>query len=179
MKELLKGILYVTVGVLVGLLIGGGIWLTASQPRGEAVALLPTATPSLTAVYVSGAVVSPGLYYLPEGSRIGDAIDAAGGFAVTAQRERVNLAALLDDGEQIDVPGVGANTNINLGRININTATVEELETLPGIGETAAQNIVNYRNDNGPFDNTLDIQDVPGIGSATYEMIKNMITVDD
>ena len=174
----MKNFLYITYGVLIGLLAAGVIWLAASRPRGEAVVLLSSPTPSLLGVDISGAVVSPGLYYLPEGSRVGDAINAAGGFAVTAQQEQVNLAAPLKDGEQIKVPGVGGTSHINLGRININTATVEELATLPNIGPTAAQSIVDYRTANGPFKNIQDIMDVPGIGPSTYDSIKNLITVE-
>jgi competence protein ComEA len=174
----MKNFLNIVYGVFIGLLAAGVIWLAASRPRGETVILLSSPTPSSLAVHVSGAVVSPGLYYLPEGSRVGDAVNAAGGFAVIAQQDQVNLAAPLKDGEQINVPGVGGTSHINLGRININTATVEELDTLPGIGETAAQSIVDYRTANGPFQNIQSVMDVPGIGPSTYDLIKNLITVE-
>ena len=173
----MKNFLNIVYGVLIGLLAAGVIWLAASRPRGEAVVLLPSPTPDSLAVYVSGAVVKPGLYYLPQGSRVGDAVNAAGGFAANAESDQINLAALLTDGEQINVPGVGGNVHINLGRININTATVEELDTLPGIGPTTAQAIVDYRTQNGPFQAIQDIMNVPGIGASSYDLIKNLITV--
>lgn len=174
----MKNFLYIAYGVLIGILAAGLIWLTATQPNGKTVVLLASPTPSQVAVYVSGAVVSPGVYYLPEGSRVLDALRAAGGFAANAQQDEINLAAILKDEEQLDVPGVGGTSHITLGRININTATLEELDTLPGIGETAAQSIIDYRTENGPFETTQQIMDVPGIGPTTYDSIKNLITVD-
>ena len=172
-----KTILNITYGILIGLLAAGVIWLVASPPRGQPVTLLPTSTPKLLTVYVTGAVASPGTYNFPEGSRIGDAIQAAGGFIVTAEQDRVNLAALLEDGMHIDVPGQGVPSHISAGRVDINTATAEELDALPGIGPTAAQSIIDYRLQNGPFKAIQDIQNVPGIGPATYARIKDLIMV--
>lgn len=173
----MKNFLNIAYGVLIGLLAAGVILLAASRPRGEAVTLLPTPTPSLLTIYVSGAVASPGVYHLPSGSRVADAVEAAGGFAPNAEINLINLAAPLLDGQQVDVPGVGGTTHLNLGRININTATVEELDTLPRIGPSTAQAIVDYRTQNGPFKTVQDIMKVPGIGPATYDLIKNLITV--
>ncbi len=173
----MKTVLYILLGVLIGFLAAGVIWLATSGPRGEPVTLLPSPTPGDLAVYVTGAVASPGLYYLPPGSRVGDAVDAAGGFVLNAQIDQINLASPLSDGEQVDVPGLGGNNAISLGRININTATVEELDTLPGIGPTTAQAIVDYRFQFGSFLNIQAIQNVPGVGPATYDLIKDLITV--
>jgi competence protein ComEA len=174
MKTLLK----IVYGILVGFLVAGVIWLVASQPRGEPVTLLPTHTPSVLTVYVSGAVATPGVYRLPDGSRVEAAIQAAGGFVIGAEMERINLAALLEDGQQIDVPGIVSLSHINAGRVNINTATVSELNALPGIGPTTAQAIVDYRIQHGPFQIIQDIQKVPGIGPATYDRIKDYITLE-
>ncbi|MFH2102657.1 MAG: ComEA family DNA-binding protein [Chloroflexota bacterium] len=172
-----KIILYITYGIFIGLLAGGVIWITSSNPRGEPVGLLPTPTPELVTVYISGAVVAPGLYSLPLDSRVADVVDAAGGFSVNAQQEQVNLALVLTDGMQVHVPGGGLPSHISAGRVNINTATSDELETLPGIGPTTAQNIIDFRLQNGPFQVIQDIENVPGIGPATYERIKDYITV--
>lgn len=172
-----KIFLYITYGILVGLLAAAGIWLAASPPRGEPVTLLPTPTSSNITVYVSGAVVSPGVYSLPAGSRVEDAVNAAGGFAPGAEQDSINLATIVVDGQQIDVPGVVNTSRVNAGRVNINKASAEELDALPGIGPTAAQAIVDYRLQNGNFANIQDIQNVPGIGPATYEKIKDYITV--
>jgi competence protein ComEA len=173
----MKNFLNIVYGVLIGLLAAGIIWLAASRPRGEAVVLLSTPTPVSLAAYVTGAVVNPGLYYLPPGSRVADAVDAAGGFSANAETDRINLAALVTNGQQIDVPGVGGNEHIVLGRININTATAAELDTLPGIGPTTAQAIVDYRTQNGPFQTIQDITNVPVVWRSTYDLIKNLITV--
>ncbi len=172
-----KGFLYIAYGILLGLLAGAILWLTASPPRGEPVALLPTPTPGSVTVYVSGAVQMPGVYSLPAGSRVEAAINAAGGFAPGAEQDEINLATLLQDGQQIDVPGVVVSSHVNAGRININTASVEELDALPSIGPTTAQAIVDYRLQHGPFQSIEDIKNVPGIGPATYEQIQNYITV--
>lgn len=174
----MKPYLYIAYGLLIGLLAAGLLWVAASRPRGEAVTLLPTPTPGLVTVYVSGAVASPGVYSLPDGSRVDDAVKAAGGFIVGAEQDRINLATLLEDGQQIEVPGVISTSRISAGRVNINTATASELDALPGIGPTAAQAIVDYRLQNGPFQAVQDIQNVPGIGPATYDRIRNFITIE-
>ena len=173
----MKTFLHITYGILIGLLAAGAIWLAAASPRGAPVAMLPTNTPGKLTVYVSGAVMLPGVYELPAGSRVNDAIQAAGGFAVGAEQSNINLATPLEDGQQIDVPGIVNPSHVNAGRVNINTATVEELDALPGIGPTTAQEIVDYRLQNGDFVYIQDIQKVPGIGPATYDGIKDYITV--
>lgn len=173
----MKTIINITYGVLIGLLAAGLIWLSVARPRGESVTLLPTATPSMLTVYVNGAVATPGVYTLPDGSRIDAAITAAGGFLPGAEQTNINLATLLTDGQQINVPGIVDISHLNVGRVNINTATVEELNGLPGIGPTTAQAIVDYRQQHGPFQVIQDIQNVPGVGPATFENIKNFINV--
>jgi len=173
----MKTFLYIALGVLIGLLAAGVIWLAASQPRGEAVTLLPSPTARSVTVYVSGAVATPGVYTLPEGSRVTNVIQSAGGFLPNAEQEGINLAAMLQDGQQLDIPVRSAESHVSGGRININTATVEELDTLPGIGPTTAQNIFNYRLEHGPFQSIQDIQNVPGIGPVTYDAIKDLIMV--
>lgn len=151
----------------------------------------------LLAVHVSGAVASPGVYELEEGSRVRDAVEAAGGFAAEASQESVNLARKVSDGEQIliltveefeasssssfassgssdaDVPGSsGAG-----GLVNINTAGLEALDSLPGIGPATAQAILDERETNGPFASIEDIQRVSGIGEKKYEKLKGSICV--
>ncbi len=174
----MKTFLYIIVGVLIGLLAAGATWLFTSKPRGVPVTLLPTSTPGMLTIYVSGAVASPGVYSVPEGSRVEAAILAAGGFISGAEQENINLAALLEDGQQINVPGIINTNHINAGRVNINTATVLELDALPGIGPTTAQAIVDYRLLHGPFQFVQDIQKVPGVGPATFERIQDYISVE-
>jgi competence protein ComEA len=173
----MKTILNITYGVLIGLLAAGIIWLAVSPARGEEVTLLPTATPGLLTVYVSGAVATPGVYTLPEGSRVAAAIAEAGGLLPGAEASNINLAMLVTDGQQINIPGIVDTSHVNAGRVNINTATLEQLETLPGIGPTTAQNILNYRLQQGPFQVIREIQNVPGIGPATFAVIQDYISV--
>jgi competence protein ComEA len=174
----MKAFINIVCGVLIGMLAAGIIWLAASQPRGDPIALLPTSTPGMLTVYVSGAVAAPGVFTLTEDSRVEAAIQAAGGFAPGAEQEQINLAAMLKDGQQIDVPGVIDTSHVNAGRVNVNTATVNDLDALPGIGPTTAQTIVDYRLRHGPFQIIQDLQNVPGIGPATYDRIKDYITVE-
>lgn len=141
-------------------------------------ALLPTSTPGQLTVYVSGAVASPGVYILADGSRVQDAIQAAGGLVSGAEAERINLASLVTDGQHIDVPGIVNSSHVNAGRVDINTASVSELEALPGIGPTMAQAIVDYRIQNGLFLSIEDILNVPGLGQATFDRIKDYLTLE-
>jgi competence protein ComEA len=149
-------------------------------------------TPQILAVYVSGAVRKAGVYRLPEGSRVDDALRAAGGPAADADVVRVNLAARLADEQQIYVPVQGeAAAPVPLvsggsaaaapaagdGKININTAGVAELDGLPRIGPATAQRIIDYRSANGPFAAIEDIQNVKGIGPATFSDLQDKITV--
>ncbi len=145
----------------------------------------PTATPATIKVYVSGAVNRPDVYELPVNSIIKDAIVAAGGAAADADLDRINLAADLADQMQVYVPHQGEAAPPSGGttpgapadKININTATAEELDKLPGIGPSIAKAIIDYRTANGPFKAIEDINDVKGIGDALFAKIKDSITV--
>jgi competence protein ComEA len=174
----MKTVLYIVIGVLVGLLVAGLVWLASTPVRGESVTLLPPPTEVPLTVYVTGAVADPGLYQLPPGSRVNDAVVAAGGFTTEADTSYINLAALLQDGVQIRVPQLMPGLIIG-GEgllVNINTSTLAELDNLPGIGPTLAQKIIEYRQQYGFFATVDDIKKVPGIGDALFEEIKNKIT---
>jgi competence protein ComEA len=184
----LKSILYMASGILFGLFLAALIWVVARNPSGEAVILRPVPTEKPLIVYITGAVPRAGVYALPQGARVQDAISAAGGFLAEAEKSQINLAALLEDGEKLDIPYVeGASpiiatpgetvVAVTTDLINLNTASAAELEALPGIGPTTAQKIVDYREQNGPFINAEDIINVSGIGPGTYERIKDLITV--
>jgi competence protein ComEA len=184
----LRSILYMASGILFGLFLAALIWVVARNPSGEAVILRPVPTEKPIIVYITGAVPRAGVYALPQGARVQDAISAAGGFLAEAEKSQINLAALLEDGEKLDIPYVeGASpvlatpgptiVAVTTDLININTASSAELEALPGIGPTTAQKIIAYREQNGPFINTEDIINVSGIGPGTYERIKDLITV--
>lgn len=143
-------------------------------------------------VHVAGAVVSPGVVTLPAGSRIADAIAAVGGLLDDADPARVNLARPLVDGEQVLVlregeeppptaaggPSAGGEAaGSPAGPIDLNTATVAQLQTLPGIGPTLAQRIVSHREQHGPFRAPGDLRDVSGIGEKRFQDLAGLITV--
>jgi competence protein ComEA len=144
-----------------------------------------TPTPATINVYVSGAVDNPDVYTLPLNSIVKDAIAAAGGGTDEADLDRINLASRLSDQMQVYVPRKGeaappppnGSTPAATGQININTASVEELDKLSGIGPALAKVIVDYRTTKGPFKKIEDINDVKGIGDALYAKIKDQITV--
>jgi competence protein ComEA len=176
-------------GILFVLFVAALIWLVARSPKGEAVTLRPVPTDKPIVVQISGAVPRPGVYALPEGARMQDLISAAGGFLAEADKETINLARTLEDGERIDIAYVEGFSPViptaapevveaTTDLININTASSAELESLPGIGPTTAQKIIDYRDANGPFLSIEDIINVSGIGPGTYERIKDLITVD-
>ena len=140
-------------------------------------------------VHVLGAVATPGLFQLHDGARVMDAIAAAGGLTAEADPAGVNLARVIGDGEQFYVPRQGevppvlpAAAGGSAGgapavKVNLNTATVADLDSLPRIGPTMAQRIIDYRAANGRFTSVDGLRDVAGIGDKTFEALKELITV--
>src|SRR5512132_492511 len=138
------------------------------------------------AVHVAGRVRHPGLVRLPAGSRVQDAITAAGGVTSGADLDAINLARKLTDGEQVRVPGPGdppppppdaaAGPASPSAPLDLNTATVEQLDTLPGVGEVTAGRIVAYRSAH-PFTTVDELLEVPGIGQRRFEQLKDLVTV--
>ena len=153
-------------------------------------------------VHITGAVCNEGVYELDENSRIADVIKMAGGLKEDVDLKQINLAYMLEDGMKINIPskndkttdnniendevyitkgGVTSSNNTNLNnkisKININTATQEELETLPGIGASIATKIINYRKENGKFKKIEDIKNVNGIGESKFNKIKEFIKI--
>ena len=175
-------ILFLAVIMLVTL---GGALLLLARPKPTAIAIhppVPTATPAGILVYVTGAVHQPGsLHLLPFGSRVTDAISAAGGFTDLADQTFVNLARRLRDGDWIHASSIhqaGGDAVSPAGPIYINRATVAELETLPSIGPVMAQRIVLYREKMGPFTSLDDLDKVSGIGAATLEELRGLVAFD-
>ena len=187
------------IGVVAITVAGAGTWYLRSLPKPVEVraspeqppAPAPGATASPAAVIlidVAGWVRRPGVYEFTEGSRVIDAVQAAGGPRPGAFLQSLNLAAPLVDGTQILVPKEGAPPPAPVsgevgggvstgGLVNVNTATATDLEALPGVGEVIAQAIVDYRTQNGPFSSVDQLLDVTGIGDATLENIRELVTV--
>jgi competence protein ComEA len=177
------------VGVLSVLLVAAGAVIYLRRPTSQPVEIVepsptPIPSPAEVAVYVTGAVLEPGVYYLPEECRVQDALDAAGGPTANADLDRVNLAQRVHDEDQIYFPEVGEENlpstgtgGSEPGQVDINTASAQELEELPGIGPTLAQSIIEHRESHGPFSTIEEIMDVRGIGQGVLENIRELITV--
>ena len=172
-------------------LSSGGAGDREPERRRHAAALEATReTPRKVVVHVVGAVRQPGLYRLDEGSRVDDAIRRAGGPRPKAALELVNLASPVADGQQVVVPlrtagaatesaaapgGAGQGSGeAPAGRVHLNSATLEELDALPGIGPVTAQKIIDYRTEQGAFSSVEELDAVPGIGPARLEQLKEL-----
>lgn len=127
-------------------------------------------------VHVAGEVVSPGLVRIPPGSRVADAIAAAGGFTLAAEPATLNLAAPVADGQQVVVGGAGS-FEVPPGKVSLNRASAAELEVLNGVGPVLASRIVAYREANGLFTSVEDLLDVSGIGEAKLATIRETVVV--
>jgi len=190
-------------GLAAALVLVAWTWLdrprvdpTPAPPAGSAVstravasaAARPTVgevadTSTTVVVSVVGSVLRPGLVTVPSGSRVADAVQAAGGLVPPADAASVNLAALVTDGQQIVVGADGVTTGgaggpaaAPSGKLNLNTATAAELDALPGVGPVLAQRIVDHR-DQGPFTSVDQLDDVPGIGPARAAELAELVTV--
>lgn len=143
---------------------------------------LPSPTPSGIVVDVAGRVHRPGLVTLPAGSRVSDAVRAAGGALRRADLVLVNLAARVSDGQLlvVGVPGAtaaGADASGSAGPVNLNTATADQLDALPGIGPVLAQRIIDWRGAHGGFHSVRDLDQVSGIGDSIYAELEPLVTV--
>ena len=188
---------------MIGALLAAGVlFLIARGPRGDHIVLNEPPTPAPVRVHVIGAVTLPGIYSLPTDSRVEDAIEAAGGLLPEADTQALNLAAFLQDCQQIFVPARAPTTapaiplttpgpdsppsqilppppavSTATSLVNINTATLEELDTLPGVGPVTAEKIIAHRQANGPFATIEAIMDVSGIGPVKFEAMRDLITI--
>jgi competence protein ComEA len=182
-----RALAYVAV-LLAALLLAGRLAFHKEQPPPAPIA--PAAMRAEPApirkllVHVVGAVEAPGLYRLDDGSRVDDAIQAAGGPEPKAALDAINLAAPVADGQQVIVPVRGrANASSGpaptgttaAGPVHLNTATLEELDTLPGVGPVTAQKILDYRNEHGAFSSVDELDAVPGIGPSRLAELKKLV----
>ena len=183
-----RALAYATVALLV--LVVGARFLdrgdAAPQADGSKAIAIEAEEPAArrVVVHVVGAVANPGLYQLDEGSRIDDAIRKAGGATPRAALDLVNLASPVADGQQVLVPkkgeaaaaGPGSGAAVGAGqRVHLNSATLEQLDSLPGVGPVTAQGILDYRTEHGAFQSVEELDAVPGIGPARLEQLKELV----
>jgi competence protein ComEA len=184
--------------VAVALLLLGARWIRSADEEGSPpgqVGLAPASRESEGAVevtggsgrdavvHVAGAVREPGVYRLPAGSRVTDAVERAGGATASASLGGINLAALITDGQQVVVPGrapggssvAAPGTATTDGPISLGTATLEQLDTIEGIGPVTAQNILDYREENGGLSSVDELDEISGIGPATMESLRGAL----
>ena len=160
----------------------GGIEIERAETASEK-AEEPQEEPVTLVVHVDGMVGMPGVYELAEGARVSDAVAAAGGLAEGADTSSLNLAAPLADGEKVHVPAEGEEVTTSSGGassgdlVNLNNASVEQLDELPGVGEATARAIIEDREANGPFTTPEDLMRVSGIGEKKFAKLEGMICV--
>ena len=175
---------------MIGAALSGAVFFLINRPSDSGVTVIapsPTQAGPIQA-YITGAVVSPGVYTLQPGSRVNDLVQAAGGALPDADMASVNLAKRVSDEDQVYVSSVGEAppttvaeappTALRSDLIDINQASAEQLMALPGIGEVRSKAIVDYRAEVGRFHRIDQLLDVPGIGSATLEGIRELVTVE-
>ena len=192
--------------VVVLAVLAGGYWLVRppaattesklplAASAADGTTTVPTTAPSTgstapatekVVVHVAGAIGSPGVYEVPEGSRVIDAVLAAGGFAIDANPDAVNLAAVVADAQRVYVPregeamvaDPGGSGGADAGPINLNSATADQLDELPGVGPATAAAIIAHREQHGPFASVDQLGDVRGIGPAKLEAIRGLVTI--
>lgn len=180
----------IIVSVLCSMLLGGcgrqeELVLLQSRESESYEEAVTTNQPGNLAVYVCGEVECPGVVYLQDGSRVVDAVEAAGGMTAEADKEYVNLAAYVADGEKLYIPDLEEGQMLRRQEepraseyININTADASLLMTLPGIGESKAQDIIAYRNQHGDFKAIEDLMKISGIKENLFAKIKDKILVE-
>jgi len=178
-------VVIVVLAALAGAMLVGALVVVIDQRTGPPVVISDLATDEPIVVYIDGAVATPGLLELPADARLGDAVDAAGGLTDEADLGQLNPATRLHDGDRVTIAGrapTAAAVSIAAGTttaqsvaLDINTATVAELEELPNIGEVLAERIVAYRDANGPFTTVDDLLLVDGVSPGDLEALRPLI----
>jgi competence protein ComEA len=186
--ELSRAQLLVYAAIAIAVLLVGARWIRSggeSPGGGPAVSFAADSTQEAEGtrdviVHVAGAVRRPGVYRLPAGARVTDAVRRAGGFGRGANQDAINLAARLSDGQQVVVPGAGtapvsAAAGAQTGPISLGTATVEQLDQIEGIGPVTAQKIIEFRDEHGGLSSIDQLDDVDGIGPSTMETLRSAL----
>lgn len=175
-------------GVIVALMLvlAAVIWIDRAAPVSVVVNPLPAAD---IRVFINGEVATPGVVTVPDGARLTDVADAAGGFTDEADYSVLNLAARVGDGENIVIPSVSPDADpvfppgVSLppsgAPLNLNAATIPQLDELPGIGDVLAGRIVDYRDEHGPFESIDQLVDVDGISSRMVDELRPLVMVGD
>jgi competence protein ComEA len=167
-------------GVVTALIVGLGVVSWPRAPAPVPIELTPAAAARSLTVHVSGAVANPGLVHLAGGSRVADAIAAAGGAVESADLGALNLAASVGDGARVVVPDATANGpsgTMGDGLVRVNAASPDELERLPGVGPVLAERIASVRDQRGAFETIEDLLDVPGIGEAKLAAMRDAVII--
>lgn len=185
MPELSRSQLLVYGAIAIGVLLIGARWIRSSgggPADGAALSFAADSSPADqgtgdVVVHVAGAVQRPGVYRLPAGSRVTDAVRRAGGFDHGANRDAINLAARLSDGQQVVVPGRGtfaatAAAGGQTGPISLGSASLEQLDGIEGIGPVTAQKIIEFRDQHGGLSSINQLDEVNGIGPSTMETLR-------
>lgn len=185
---------WIYVGIITAALVIFALWLFLQEDSRQKAVLKTSDTEVVNAengqenaaeiyVHITGAVNNPGVIKLAQGSRLIDAIEKLGGLAENADTDSVNLASVLEDEDKIHIytkdetAETGAVSVSGTGRVNINTASLEDLKTLPGIGDSIGKSIIDYREKNGAFRSLEDLKEVDRIGDKVFEKLKDSITL--
>jgi len=192
-QPVLERFKYPILVILAAAMLAGVAVLLLRRPEPATITILPpeptpipspTSTPGPYQVYITGEVIQPEtVVSVPAGSRVEDAIAAAGGSTANADLSGVNLSQILNDGDMVYVPPLAGDAGLtptpnHPPLVHINTATQAELETLPGVGPSLAQAIVDYRSENGPFASLDDLDNVPGLGPSKLDAIREFVVFD-
>jgi len=175
------GVLLVLLVVAGRFLLGAGAATSADAGVALGAEQIRAAPAPPVVVHVVGAVQLPGLYRLPRGKRVADAVARAGGATAKADLALINLAALVSDGQQVVVPSrappgaTPAAGEASGGPVHLNSATIEQLDALPGVGPVTAQKIVDYREKHGAFSSVRELDAIPGIGPARLEQLTELV----
>lgn len=174
-----------SIGLGVLIVVGAAVWFgfgSSAPPPIDVEAPIPTETASpgsSITVHVSGSVRLPGLVEVGSDARVADVVLAAGGASSDADLGRVNLAAMVRDGEHVVIPSLdevnGAGAPVGEEPFDLNSASVQQLQDLPGVGPVLAERIAKYREDHGPFESIEDLLDVPGIGESKLASIRDFV----